>query len=554
MRVLPVVYRELLVLARRSSTYWYRAGAVGAVLLIFFAILQNPIPNAFLGRTLFGGLVVALSFLLPLFGILRAADCISEERRNGTLGLLFLTDLHSYDVILGKLSSRLFEGFQLIFAATPILAMTLMFGGIPLKNIVIAFFILISLLVLSFSISILVSTVTVSAIQAMTASTFSLLLICIVPFILLFVLYSFNLLPESSVCYFLLLGCSPFTSISFVVSLSSPPRLSGISLSTFYIFSIGIMWVYSFLAILFSLWTIRFACQEAPIPQQERPRSVFWQSLWKRIKYIFPTSRPASPTFRRRILDRSALAWILFRRPWTPYLITLRILIIPLGIALWRLFFMWFAPEKLYWDWEDALPYMSYFAHLSLKFSFIFASIRHWVELPNHQVMELLLISPLQRRDWISGQYYGLFRLYLPALLVVLLLLDFPLYFSISGFEAEDEKTLWFFHVSSLILDLLAIAALGLWLGAKSKSTIGGVLGICWRIFLPWPIFFFSIPFLARGVEENLLTYVLILKWFNALFWLMVGLSRIQDLDQLLAEGKGGLSVLKGQESVLCKG
>jgi len=545
MRTLPVVHRELLVLARRGSTYWYRAAAVGVVLLIFFVILQNPSPKPFQGRILFGSLVVVLAFLLPLFGILRTADCISEERRNGTLGLLFLTDLHSYDIILGKLSSRLFEGFQLIFAATPILAMTLMFGGIPLKNVVIAFFILASLLVLSFSISILVSTVTISAIQAITIATFSLLLICIAPFILLFTLYSFNLLPENSIYYFLLLGCTPITSISFVISFSSPPRISGISLSTFYLFSIGIMWAYSLLAILLSLWTIRFAWQEPPSSQQERPRLVIWQSLWEWMKHIFLIPRSASPTFRRRILDRSPLAWVLFRRPWTPYLITLRILIIPLGIALWRLFFMWFAPEKLYWDWKDALPYMSYFAHLSLKFSLIFASIRHWVELPNHQVMELLLISPLQRRDWINGQYYGLFRLYLPALLVVLLLLDFPLYFSISGFEAEDEKTLWFFHVSSLILDLLAIAALGLWLGAKSKSTIGGVLGICWRIFLPWPIFFFSIPFLARGVEENLLTYLLILKWFNALFWLMVGLSRIQDLDQLLAEGKGGLPALK---------
>ncbi|HQU46125.1 MAG TPA: hypothetical protein PK867_25150, partial [Pirellulales bacterium] len=31
------------------------------------------------------------------------ADCISSERREGTLGLLFLTDLRGHDVVLGKL-------------------------------------------------------------------------------------------------------------------------------------------------------------------------------------------------------------------------------------------------------------------------------------------------------------------------------------------------------------------------------------------------------------------------------------------------------------------
>src|SRR5260370_3617695 len=46
--------------------------------------------------------VMALGFCL-LAGIFLTADCLSEEKREGTLGLLFLADLKSYDVVLGKL-------------------------------------------------------------------------------------------------------------------------------------------------------------------------------------------------------------------------------------------------------------------------------------------------------------------------------------------------------------------------------------------------------------------------------------------------------------------
>ena len=36
-------------------------------------------------------------------GVFLTADCLSEEKREGTLGLLFLTDLRGHDVALGKL-------------------------------------------------------------------------------------------------------------------------------------------------------------------------------------------------------------------------------------------------------------------------------------------------------------------------------------------------------------------------------------------------------------------------------------------------------------------
>src|SRR5207245_2009309 len=75
--------------------------------------------------------VLALAFCL-LAGIFLTADCLSEEKREGTLGLLFLTNLRSYDVVLGKLLATSLHSFYGLLAIFPVLGLPLMMGGVTL--------------------------------------------------------------------------------------------------------------------------------------------------------------------------------------------------------------------------------------------------------------------------------------------------------------------------------------------------------------------------------------------------------------------------------------
>ena len=109
MTVLPIVERELRVAARRSSTYWLRVTAAFVAIAVFgwvlLTLLRDQVPSAAHGRYLFRCLF-GLAFAYCLFiGARLTADCLSEEKREGTLGLLFLTDLKGYDVVLGKLAA-----------------------------------------------------------------------------------------------------------------------------------------------------------------------------------------------------------------------------------------------------------------------------------------------------------------------------------------------------------------------------------------------------------------------------------------------------------------
>src|SRR5581483_2657327 len=137
MTFLPIVERELRVAARLTRTYRSRAlmaailGIVAIIMLLFGAL--GPAP-AQMGGTMFATLSwMVLGFCL-LEGGRTTADCLSEERREGTLGLLFLTDLKGYDVVLGKLAATSLTSIYGLLAMLPILALPLLLGGVTMQE------------------------------------------------------------------------------------------------------------------------------------------------------------------------------------------------------------------------------------------------------------------------------------------------------------------------------------------------------------------------------------------------------------------------------------
>ncbi len=93
-----------------------------------------------------------------------------EEKREGTLGLLFLTDLCGHDVVLGKLVSTSAQGFYALLAAFPILALALMAGGLAPGDFWRALLTIANTLFLSLSAGLLVSSLSRDALKAMNAT------------------------------------------------------------------------------------------------------------------------------------------------------------------------------------------------------------------------------------------------------------------------------------------------------------------------------------------------------------------------------------------------
>src|SRR5213078_1390999 len=120
--------------SRRRNNYWARSYIALAATLIgtwFYCFSVRLQPQQLAQYTFIGLSVLALGYCL-VSGRLFTADCLSGEKREGTLGLLFLTDLKGYDVVLGKLAANSINAFYGIFAVVPMLAVPLLMGGVTL--------------------------------------------------------------------------------------------------------------------------------------------------------------------------------------------------------------------------------------------------------------------------------------------------------------------------------------------------------------------------------------------------------------------------------------
>lgn len=109
------------------------------------------------GKGLFEGLAGLVYLVCLLAGPIQTADALCREKREGTLGLLFLTDLRSYDIVLGKLAGYSINGTLQIAAVLPVLALPLLMGGVSLGQFWTTAAVLLNSLFLSLSVGLVMS-------------------------------------------------------------------------------------------------------------------------------------------------------------------------------------------------------------------------------------------------------------------------------------------------------------------------------------------------------------------------------------------------------------
>ena len=161
MTFLPVVERELRVAARRRGTYWGRftAGLIGSALAAGVLAAMAEADEKMVGGQLFVVVSTVVFLYATVAGTLVTCDCLSEEKREGTLGLLFLTDLKGHDVVLGKLVATSINAFYGMLAVLPMLAIPFIVGGVTRAEMLRVVLVSINLLFFFLSIGLFVSAV-----------------------------------------------------------------------------------------------------------------------------------------------------------------------------------------------------------------------------------------------------------------------------------------------------------------------------------------------------------------------------------------------------------
>ncbi len=146
----PVLYQEMLLGSRRSRWHWIRWIYFAWLLLIllpwllfYFVIAAefNRRPPDLRDLAAFGEyyvnyLIFQHFLLLLLITPILVAGAITDEKWRGTLQYLLTTDLHPWEILVGKLAARLYQGLLLGLIALPLVSFFGVFAGLDLARTV----------------------------------------------------------------------------------------------------------------------------------------------------------------------------------------------------------------------------------------------------------------------------------------------------------------------------------------------------------------------------------------------------------------------------------
>jgi ABC-type transport system involved in multi-copper enzyme maturation permease subunit len=184
----PLFYYDLVASTRRGQHALLRA-LTAVVLLITILVTYSycvrgfdpfqpfaPLPAMRANDAAhFASWFVAACFFVQLTGLFLLTptimgDTIAREKENRTLEYMFMTELTDWEIVIGKLGSRLAYLVGVLLTAMPILALTQLFGGVSMEQLVFGYATLLSSLFAVGSMSLYCSVVGKTALSATIAA------------------------------------------------------------------------------------------------------------------------------------------------------------------------------------------------------------------------------------------------------------------------------------------------------------------------------------------------------------------------------------------------
>jgi ABC-type Na+ efflux pump permease subunit len=406
------------------------------------------------------------AFVLSLFiGVIATADCVSSEKREGTLGLLFLTDLKGYDVICGKLAANSVNAIYGLVAILPVLGLPVMLGGVTFAQFVKLAVALFSTMIFSLSVGIFVSTYSRNDRKAMFFTVLILLAVTVLPILLTEMYLEANSIPEHDLWTTFL-----FSPGYGIIQTMDGPLNSGLFPEFSYWLSMLWQWLVAAALIARASDHIPHSWEESAAKKNPRLSRL---KLASRVR--------ARSAKGRAWLKRNPFLWLAMQdeeaSPRNVWLFVLAVL------AIWLI-----ATLRLGWgDMADQglVIVMSYVLHIPLLIWIAAEASRHFSADRSNNTFETLLSTPLSARQIIQGQWLALLRQFAFPIVAVLVW-EGVMQISARSWQQEQVPPFW---PRSLLLvpDAIALAWAGMWFGLKFKGRIRAILGsLLLVLFVPW--------------------------------------------------------------------
>jgi ABC-type transport system involved in multi-copper enzyme maturation permease subunit len=481
MSFLPLVERELRVVSRRKSTFWIRCGAalLGALFLLpalSSASLGNGKSQAgafvFWWMSRYGVVGCALA------GAFLGADCIAEERRDGTLGFLFLTDLRPYDIVLGKFMGASLSAFYGVLAMAPLLSVTVLAGGVTGGEFWRTTLALLNMLFFSTALAVLIS----ARVKSESRPTMLALGLMIAIWIGAAAAFEFSTLFSGHAA----------SQILFWLSMASPGQAFSLASAANYLYRHADFW--RSLAISnVAAWTfLGAACWRLDA------------SMDNRQKTFFRARKPRN----RKLLEVSPIVWLLD----DSRSVKIVIWIVACGGVLAVALCIWTGAGLL-------VAYILLPFYLLLKIRFAVCACRFFAEGRRSGALELLRTTPLGGSAMISEQWKALRRIFLvPVCLLLAAEIVAGLWASGTREPSGVGSTAYIlYEAAAQTADFFTIGYVGMWIALVCRKPNRAVwLTVLFLVLLPtilWciPDFLVDailIPIASEKVTRHLTNYL----------------------------------------------
>ncbi len=450
---LPIVSRELIAASRRSGTYWSRTtaglvGILGVVLLLLPSYGGASLSSAELGRTLFETLSGVMFLFCMFSGPALTADCLSVERREGTLGLLFLTDLKGRDVVLGKLAATSVNAVYRLMALVPLVAVCFILGGVGAAQYARALGALFCVTFFSLSVGLFTSAICTEGRKSVGLAFGLILMINLIPAA---ILLSIPHVGRNAIELWIVPLSPIFWSLG---TLTSPSAIA----------SNKILWAGAVVTLFYGAVFFSAACWLAPrVWRQRQPRPI-----WRRLRewgLLFSSgTMKERKAWRAASLDKNAYFWLAAREKHRNRLVWLYIAAL---MAIWlragaTVGYVWWL------DWPTFVVSMLVLQS-SLKIWVAVQAARQFTEDRKSGAIELLLSSPLSVREQLDGQWLALRKQFLKPCLACILIEVFLFSFS-KNVSADGGPEAWILGTNLVVfpLDLWAMA----WISMAQASVV----------------------------------------------------------------------------------
>ena len=508
MTLLPIVTRELLVAARRPPTYRSRAASAGLALgLGAFLYANAPMSAAQLGEMLFAALSFLALLSCLLSGARHTAECISAERRDQTLGLLFLTDLRSYDVTLGKLVAGLVPSIQGLLAIVPVIAVPILIGGVSGLQVVRVVVVLLLTMFYSLTLGLWISTWFERGRRAAGLTAGLMLALALGPYFIAGVWTSVNQSQPPEIMF-----------------IASPVYAQWVALAGS---GTGILRPHFGVALLLLIvpaWLFLWLATRR-LPRLIRDRAETRRRSDRRAAGG-PRARghsAAAVAYRRQWLDRNPFCWLAARDRRAPLRVWAVLGFLVVGAAVFAALFPT-GDSGL----EDGRYFMLSIAlHLMLRVWIVNAVTARLGEDRVSGALELLLSTPLTPAEVVQGQWLALRRQFLGPVLGVLALDAWICTAILRDVPADAKLAAAAYGCRAIILlaDIWALGWTGIWQALQGRGPTQAATNTFARVFvapwlmlmgLVWGVNLFTSP-LNWNVDEP--------AWIFLLTWFVLGLT-----------------------------